>query len=95
MAHFGDRIVKKPILWMVRCMALGHYAWGTAILLLAAWLAISALRILSYMRSAAQGGGLLSSIGMFPLAIGAGVVVLALTPIVLALSVVPNLRHLN
>jgi len=56
---------------------LGHYAWGTAILLLAAWLAISALRILPYIRSSAQGGGLLSSIGMFPLAIGAGVVVLA------------------
>jgi hypothetical protein len=157
------------MLWMIRCMALGHYAWGAALLLLAAWFAISALRVLPYMstgtiwtnlpislimaasqaaplamlsmwlivlghwawtghaglrkalisthgllllpgflaaavgifalragaKSAAQGGGLLSPIGMFPLAIGAGVVVLALISIKLALTVVPRLRHLN
>jgi hypothetical protein len=152
------------IFWMIRCMALGHYTWGTALLLLAVWFAISALRVLPYMstgtiwtnlptslimaasqaapltalgmwimvlghrawtghvglrkalitthglmllpgllvaavgvfalragaRSAAQGGGLLSPIGIFPLTIGAGVVVLALTSIVLALTVVPK-----
>jgi len=150
-------------------MALGHYVWGAALLILAAWFAISALRVLPYMstgtiwtnlptslimaasqaapltalgmwimvlghrawtghaglrkalitthlllllpgllaaavgvfalragaRSAAQGGGLLSPIGLFPLAIGAGMVVLALTSIVLALTIVPKQKNLK
>ncbi len=37
------------MLWMIRCLALGHYAWGTALILLAAWFAISAFRILPHM----------------------------------------------
>jgi hypothetical protein len=164
-----NRRKRIQILWMIRFMALGHYTWGAALLLLAAWFAISALRVLPYMstgtiwtnlptslimaasqaapltalglwfmvlghrawtghvglrkalitthgilllpglfvaavgvfalragaRSAAQGGGLLSPIGMFPLAIGAGAVVLALISIMLALTVVPRLRHLK
>jgi hypothetical protein len=41
-------------------------------------------------RSAARGGGLLGPIGIFPLAIGVGVVILAAGSIVLALTVVPS-----
>ena len=156
--------MRRPILWMTRCLALGHYAWGIALLLLAAWFATSAFRILPHMstgtiwtnlplalklavtragplgmlgiwilvlghrtwtghaglrtallwthgllllpgflavaggvlalraaaRSAAQGGGLLGPIGGFPLEIGAGMVILALGSIALALIVVPK-----
>ena len=41
--------MRRPILWMIRCLALGHYAWGIALLLLAAWFATSAFRILPHM----------------------------------------------
>ena len=41
-------------------------------------------------RSAARGGGLSSPIGMFPLAIGAGIIVLALASILMAIAVVPK-----
>lgn len=149
---------------MIRCLALAHFTLGVSIILLAAWFAFSALRILPHMssgtiwtnlpasltmasihsfplgvlgawvtilgyrtwtmhaglrkalitthvilllpgslsvavgllalragaRSAARGGGLLSPIGMFPLAIGLGVVLLALVSILLALALVPK-----
>jgi hypothetical protein len=93
-------------MWLI---VLGHWAWtghaglrkalisthGLLLLpgFLAAAVGIFALR--AGAKSAAQGGGLLSPIGMFPLAIGAGVVVLALISIMLALTVVPRLRHLK
>jgi hypothetical protein len=156
--------VLKPRHWMTRCLGLGHYAWGTVLLLLAAWLVTSVFRTLPYMsngsilsrlptvlllavvyagplgllgtwivvlghwvltghtrlrtallvthgllmlpglfasilgvhamraasRSAAQGGGLLSPVAVIPLAIGAPVVILALSSIVLALTVLPK-----
>lgn len=162
-------MLRRPIPRMIGCLALGHYAWGMALLLLAAWFATSAFRILPHMstgtiwtnlpkatmlavtqagplgmlgmwimvlghwtwtgraglrtallwthgllllpgllavwvgiyalraaaRSAAQGGGLLGSIGGFPLAIGAGVVMLALGSIALALTVIPKQGNLK
>jgi len=162
-------MLRRPIPRMIRCLALGHYAWGIALLLLAAWFATSAFRILPHMstgtiwtnlpkammlavtqagplgmlgmwimvlghwtwtghaglrtallwthgllllpgllavwvgiyalraaaRSAAQGGGLLGPIGGFPLAIGAGVVMLALGSIALALTVIPKQGNLK
>jgi len=154
---------------MSGCVALGHYAMGIILLLLAAWFATSAFRILTYMstgtiwtnlpnamvlavthagplgmlgmwimilgyrtwtghaglrtdllwthgillmpgilavlvgiyalraaaRSSAQGGGLLGPIGGFPLAIGAGVVILALGSIALALTMIPKQENLR
>jgi len=41
-------------------------------------------------RSAERGGGLLGPIGIFPLAVGLGVVILAAGTIVLALTVMPK-----
>ena len=52
--------------------------------------AVGFLALRAGARSAAEGGGLLSPIGMFPLAIGVGVVVLALGSILLALAIGPK-----
>ena len=37
--------------WLARALSLGHYAWGTLLLLLAGWIVISAFRVLPYMSS--------------------------------------------
>ena len=155
--------MRRSVLWLQRCLALGHYAWGVALLLLAAWIVTAAFLTLPHMstgtlltnlptalllaavyagplgmlgawmmvlghriwtdharirtalivthglllvpgalatalgvyalraaaRSAAQGGGLLSPVAVFPLAVGLPVVVQALCSIALALTVVP------
>jgi len=44
--------------WMIRCLSLCHFAWGTILLLLAAWITFSAFRVLPYMSS----GSLLSNL---------------------------------
>ena len=156
--------MRRPLRWLMRCLAMVHFAWGLSLLLLAAWFAFSAFRILPHMssgtvwrnlsavllmvmmqalplgalgvwlgllgrwiwtghpqlraallathgclllpgslaigigvlalraaaRSAARGGGLMGSLGFFPLALGACVLALALGSIALALAVVPR-----
>ncbi len=46
-----ERGVTKPAFWMLRCLAVGHFAWGLCLLMLAAWFAYCALRVLPYMSS--------------------------------------------
>lgn len=45
----GDRVMRRPIFWMIRCLALVHYAWGLALILLASWIVTSAFLILPHM----------------------------------------------
>jgi len=69
--------------------------WTHGILLLPGILtsAIGLYALRGAARSAARGGGLLSPIGIFPLAIGVGVVTLAAGSIMIALTVVPALKE--
>jgi hypothetical protein len=69
--------------------------WTHGILLLPGILtsAIGIYALRGAARSAARGGGLLSPIGIFPLAIGVGVVTLAAGSIVIALTVVPAFKE--
>jgi len=39
--------------WLIRGLSICHFAWGTILLLLAAWIIISAFHVLSYMSSGA------------------------------------------
>ena len=62
--------------WMMRCLALAHFAWGGLLLLTAE-------------RSAESGGGLLSPVAALPLALGVPVLILALCSIAAARTLQP------
>jgi hypothetical protein len=40
--------VTRPMIWILRCLALGHLDWGVVLLLVAGGSALSAFRILPY-----------------------------------------------
>ncbi len=43
--------MKASHCWLMRCLAVAHYAWGTVLLLLAVWCVIAALMVLPHMSS--------------------------------------------
>ena len=69
-------------LWIRRCLALGHFAWGLLLLFCAAWFTVSVFRVLPYMSTGALltnllGTDLLVTMQALPLAaIGAWMLIL-------------------
>jgi hypothetical protein len=74
--------VNKQIRWIIKFLALAHFTWGFSLIILAAWFAFSALRILPYMSSGNIWTNLpvsltMASIHSFPLgALGTWIVLL-------------------
>jgi hypothetical protein len=56
--------VKRSHIVLARCLAVGHFAWGAALFLVAIWFAVSAFRVVPQMSTGTPGRNLLTALMM-------------------------------